>query len=423
MDGKLTLKGFWWIPGAPEQKVFGVLTQSDKQIELVCHCDQNEKNLHLNTTVGGTIFGSDEKGCPVTLLITSRVGSTRPGCVETIRIKVGYVLVGIHVSDKNNIRVECIVLEIQHLYGWLGITGFKRQLNGRVGEDGMHLVIPYDTPNQIQYKIREDLRIAFGVKTNYSASSQDQSIHEDSYVRVTQSDGLTIEQVWKVASEFRSFLHFAVLEPVYIVSMKLFCWQESTRDAISNTEEVTVWSCNFHNAQTKLPWDPRWAFRYQDMSARFAECFDYWLIYNEKYGEVLDCYMTTVYHKLPATVVFLCLTQALDAYHGIRFESHKDQNFKKKIEDILNANDCVIRGLVDDKALYANQVFVTRNYYTHHNPKWLSTGNVAKGSKLMRMNEVIRILIQSCVICDMGLPIEQSVAVLRSRIASEIIMY
>ncbi|MEI7901780.1 MAG: HEPN domain-containing protein [bacterium] len=116
------------------------------------------------------------------------------------------------------------------------------------------------------------------------------------------------------------------------------------------------------------------------------------------------------------------LAQALDAYHGVRFNSHKDRDFQKKIAYLLKLNDGVMSGLVSDIAVFAEQVLATRNYYTHHNPKCLLDGKVAQGRDLMRMNEKLRILLQSCVICDIGLPVERC-AVLRHQIASEIVMY
>ena len=421
MTEETTLKGFWWTPDAPDRRCFGVLTQTEKAIELVCHSDRGEDDV-LKDTPAGTVHGKDEKGRPVTLLVTSRVGSTSPGGLETIRLHAGYVLVGVHVTDKDAIRVQSVVLKIQHLYGWLGATGFNRQLSGRLGVEGVHLTIPYDSPDKIRHVVREGLTVTFGVDTNYSATIQAQSIYEDSYVYVTQKDGFTFEQVWKMAAAFRALLHFAALKPVYVVSMTLHCCMESTCDTATASQEVTVWSCNFHEAETMLQWDTRWTFRYQDISGRFAKCFDDWLNYNERYGEALDCYMSTVYHKLPASIDHLCLAQALDAYHGVRFNSHKDRSFQKKIADLLKLNDGVMLGLVSDIAVFAEQVLVTRNYYTHHNPKCLSDGKVAQGRDLMRMNEKLRILLQSCVIRDMGLPVERC-AVLRHQIASEIVMY
>jgi hypothetical protein len=235
-------------------------------------------------------------------------------------------------------------------------------------------------------------------------------------------DGFNFEQVWKMAKAFRALIHFASLKPAYVVTMTLHCRMESTCDTATTLQEVTVWSCNFQKAETMLQCDTSWTYRYQDVSHKFGEFFDFWLTYIDQYGEALDCYMSTVYHKLPASVAFLCLTQALDAYHGVRFNSHKDTDFQKKVVDILKINTSSMSGLIEDVETFAKQVLASRNYYTHHNPKWLLQGNVAQGHGLMRMNEKLRILLQSCVIVDMGLPSERC-TLLRSQIASEIVMY
>jgi len=119
MDENRTLKGFWWSPDNPEQKWFGILAQTPKSIELICHSEIN-----------------------------------------------------------------------------------------------------YTHPNAIQHDVRDGLSIELAIDYKYSVVTHAQSIHEDSYIRITKRDGLSFDVAWGLGSALRSLLHFAALRPVYLVSMQ-----------------------------------------------------------------------------------------------------------------------------------------------------------------------------------------------------------
>jgi hypothetical protein len=167
---------------------------------------------------------------------------------------------------------------------------------------------------------------------------------------------------------------------------------------------------------------PRWLFHYKDVRQRFAELFRMWLDYADRFDEALGCYAATVYHSLPETMKHLSLTQALEAYHGVKFQSHNTLGFKTKIEELANAHAASLRGLVDDIPAFAAEVKLTRDYYTHHNPEKLETGKVAVQDKLFRMNEKLRLLFQMCVLTDIGVPSDRFDR-LRRQLATTFVSY
>jgi len=130
-----------------------------------------------------------------------------------------------------------------------------------------------------------------------------------------------------------------------------------------------------------------------------------------------------VYHQLTTPVKHLCLTQALDAYHGVRFSSHGQRDFKAKVMELCKLNEKAMSELVDDVTGFAGQVRDTRNYLTHHNPDDLANREVVQGSaELIRLNEKLTILFQACVLTDIGVPAER-LARLHRQLADSIIEY
>jgi hypothetical protein len=187
-------------------------------------------------------------------------------------------------------------------------------------------------------------------------------------------------------------------------------------------QDIEVWSSFLREAESEPPIPEWWIFRFEDVRQDFADFVRKWMDYTETFAEALGCYSSTIYDPLTAELAHLSLTQALEAYHGIRFSSHHKHEFQAKIEELGDMHTASLRGLIDDVGGFAERVLCTRNHYTHHNPKWLATGKVAKRGELFRMNEKLKLLFQMCVLSDLGIPADRFNR-LRRQLATEIIDY
>lgn len=187
-------------------------------------------------------------------------------------------------------------------------------------------------------------------------------------------------------------------------------------------QDIEVINSSLREAKSEYPLPDRWLFRYQDVKADLAGFIRDWLEYKEKYSEAMNCYSSTIYNSLTDVLSHLSLTQALEAYHSIRFNSHNQNEFRPKIEGLCKLHKDSLKGLVDDIADFSEWVWCSRNYYTHHNPVWLKKGKVAKRGELYRLNEKLRLLFQMCVLTDLHIPKERFWH-LRRQIATEVIDY
>jgi uncharacterized protein YeaO (DUF488 family) len=184
--------------------------------------------------------------------------------------------------------------------------------------------------------------------------------------------------------------------------------------------DIEIWCSGLRKAKSEIPISDCWVFRFDDVRSTFEVFIRKWLEYVERFDEALSCYSCTVYHSLTDVLHHLNLTQALEAYHGVRFASHDERGFEAKIKQLASLHMGALDGLVDDPADFASRVLCTRNYYTHHNPKWLELGKVAKKAELWRMNEKLKLLFQMCVLTDNGIPADRF-SRLRRQLATEII--
>jgi len=168
--------------------------------------------------------------------------------------------------------------------------------------------------------------------------------------------------------------------------------------------------------------DPdQWVFQFPDVQNDFGAFCSRWFHASLTYEEALSCYFTTVHHPLPDSVRHLCLTQALEAYHGVKNAAHHN-DFELKIRELAEAHRRNLPGLFDDPLDFATTVRHNRNYYTHHNPKWLSYGRVLLGTDLFRLNEKLRVLFQACMLDELRISPERC-SRLRRQLATHIVNY
>ncbi len=420
MEEPKTIKGFWWRPGASNARWFGILKQTGSNIELTCYSDTGPIPL-VDGTPGGTLHGRDERARPVTLLIVSLDGSRSTGAMASVRLDVGYVLVGVHVKNIESFKVRAADVRIQQLYGWLGLTGFNCQTNT---PSSANVGITYTPPDWIVHQMGDSGdRICLGLDTINTMRGPSQKVEEQATVSFESDTGFDFKQVRDLITAMRTLLHFAILKPVYTVAIRLRDVDSSEEGEGSSARRVEVWSKAFHESETEFPHDSSWVFRFADFSDSFSSFFARWLRFRAENDEALGCYTTTIYSGLTSPVKNLCLTQALDAYHGVRFESHANPGFKSKIVELCNLSGAALEGLVDDIPGFAVQVKDTRDYFTHHNPDDLATRNVVTGTtELIRLNEKLKILFQSLVLVDIGVP-EDRLIRLRRGIATQIVTY
>lgn len=421
-DVNLTIKGFWCTPHSPQNKWFGELNKTSKSIVLTCYAENADLNLE-DVIKSQAVHGFDEKDRPITLFRIVGRPPFVPGKHKAAQLRFAYMFRGSHFDDLESLKASSVTFAIQQLDGWVGMTGFSRNLKGRISADEPSQIhIEYRHPNPVRHELEDGLAIEFHLDFHYSVALREQSIREDAFLRLTKTEGLSFQEAMQMGCVFKTLLSFASLRPVYMVSMQLHNNLADADKDNSYRQGTEVFSPNFHEPLSMEYWESRWVFRYQHVASHFESFFNNWLKLKNQYAEAIDCYSTTVYHRLPASVECLCLTQALDAYHGVRFNSHADPDFKKKLKELAAEHKSILSEYIYDISDFTDKAHASRNYYTHHNPKWLRKGNVVSGVELIRMNEKLRILFQICIISEMNIA-EPRFASLKCQIATEIFEY
>jgi hypothetical protein len=94
----------------------------------------------------------------------------------------------------------------------------------------------------------------------------------------------------------------------------------------------------------------------------------------------------------------------LDAYYGIKYNQRDLNDFPRKIRELATRHHQHIKVWEPDIEALVEKVKATRHFYTHYNPKWDASGKVLRGAELIKLNTVLRMIFQMCVLEDLGIP-------------------
>jgi hypothetical protein len=404
MTKKRQIKGFWWSPHHPEIRCCGELTLDAEEgatLEIFFERTNAMAGISARNTV---LHGAGGNGNPITLLFVDSPETTLAGFITRRSFWAGYVLIGIHVANVNSFAPNLVRFRMQQLYGWSGLSGFLSDPGSALKET----VIKYRHPEDLTFTVGADLTVELGMCSWIKNSGQDQSVKEDTWISFRSQSGLPLKKCRDLMVVVKHLLHFASVEPVYAISLEARVKGHGNKAGDRwFDKEIEIWSSSLRDPKTLPPVPHEWIFRFEDIRSDFVGFMQVWLNYVEKYDEALDCYSSTIYHRLPDTMAHLALTQGLDVYHGERFNSHKKKDFEPKIRQLVSLHAKSLGIDTKDIADFSKRVQVTRNYYTHHNPYWKSTGKVAEKTDLFRMNEKLTLLFQMCVLTDIGIKPER----------------
>jgi hypothetical protein len=416
---KRDIAGLWWLSTKPDERWTGTLTlKVDKSPRLTVDVQRSAFELITpNLKVSPTIHGHDQGGSPITLLIPGWPKTQGGMALSKTTYSAHWAILGIELHNQDDFKVNELTFRIQHLVNWIGLTGFlKTEPRANNG-----FSIHYELPKDESFVINDELSVEFCPGYSFNNGLHVKKLEEDIGVTLVSKNGIGLPMLKKLLHAFRSLLHFATLKRVYPLEIK--AKKDGHGYTVNETfypKVIEVWNSIIKDDVESEFSPDRWIFQFTDVRSRFSEFFSNWLKFIENFEEAINCYFTTVYHIPPTEVEHLCITQALEAYHGIKHASHEQRNFSGKIQELANTYKDHLKGLVNDVAEFAKIVTDNRHYYTHHNPKDLEAGTVVKGAKLIRLNEKLKLIFQMCILTEMGIPAERFPR-LRQQLASDII--
>jgi hypothetical protein len=392
------IPGLWWSPSNPNDRWIGTLTLEPGEMPRLDVTVPGGFDALLSKVPEPVIHGCDQHGKPVTLFFPGMPTGEHSQALSRISYFPPYAVLGIELPDTAAFQVQSLTLKMQHLYEWAGVTGFVPDVPAPLHESKIH----YRHPEQREFAVNADLTIKLGLSHCFGVESKAKKIGEEAAFSFHCARGMSFQECQALIQALRSLLHFAVLSPVYAVEITAKKQDHGKHYGEKFVaDEIELWaSSNREWVKSELSPD-RWVFRFADVESRFGQFFSDWLACKERFSEALECYFTTIYHPLPSVVEHLCLTQALEAFHGIKNQSHTVHDFLLKIRDLHDQFKIHLPQVLGGSNDFPETVRDNRNYYTHHNPRWLQDGRVVSSGDLFRLNEKLKLIFQMCILTEM----------------------
>lgn len=422
MSEERDVAGIWWLPENPTERWIGTLKLAPDQ------CPQLKFTVEASSKLCSVQFpevlhGCDQHGHPITLLSLGPSGGSFSRALAEVIYSAGYAILGIELANREEFKVHSLMLHMQYLFDWLGRSGFQRESERKT--EG--LTMSYAFPALLTYPLDQErsVKIISSLKTRGGSgreAGREQRFLEDACLQFDSAQGFNFAESQELVSAMRHLLHFAILEPVYPLTIR--CKKSGYGETHSGTffpREIEICSgLNREHIKNESDRD-RWLFQFSDVQADFGLFLDKWLTILKKFDEAMGCYFTTIYHPLPDVVQLICLTQALVAFHGIKNQSLGGYGLEKQIRELAEGPGASMPGLFDDVSDFAKTVSDTRHYNTHFNPADLAK-RVVFGTPLFRVNEKMKLLFQVCVLTEMGIPSERFPR-LRKQLTTHIVEY
>jgi hypothetical protein len=490
---KFVSLGKWWLPNSPEVVVAGKLSflpSSGAILELIGSfydslfqevgesqlfeeggITQEITILPLIKPEEIIILGVLENGEEVTLYKCS--GSILHGDKPSLLFQAPYFFRKIHFKKEQEIKFNCISVQYSHLEEWIEKSGVQANWS----QEENIIWISYQPPSCIpigEFK-GLDLSITFSpinanlveqfkqfTKTNYYMGN----VEQKTFLTLHNPKKESIDKCVEIMFYFRDFLSFAMSKPSSISAVTgnvNLTYEKSipNDDGSSSIKEeirekqvnilFRLWNPEKNSEINIFPHEM--LFIYSDIENQLGEFFKQWLDKKETYESVFELFMITMYTpNLYLHYGFLNMIQALEVYHGNKYEGkyQKNENYKEGIYknlleaiekfpsensnsqhgisddfraalkgklDFLNEHTLQTRlgeiledlvyllpdnfvGGADERKIFIRRASNTRHALAHHNKK--QKKKAAKEQELRQLFHTLKVILQSCLLRELG---------------------
>jgi ApeA-like protein/HEPN superfamily Apea-like protein len=428
-DDEVQHKGLWFLPEEPERLIPGTLVTNpatgalldlNGPFRTVAYGSQID-SLKTYDLVLGIVKGKEITlyNCLETSSNFSLPRSFAPEHAYTASLSVGTVFIGSHFQNKASVQFSDFVVSYTGLSEWTLKTGFRA-----VEKSQKEFVITYETQPAIPIAQVDDYTVSIVTEASGNTpivGRREANLKESLYAQFEFSASRHYEDGFKVVSLFANFLTLAIGRPIY--PLKILADSRSIEIFLSNKE---VGGANWLFASEML-------FSLDDSEDIMSKLFKNYVEKQDQMEQIHNLYLGTLYNpRMYLSHTFLSLAQAAETYHrqirkgGVLTKpeykvkkteilqsvpaEHKDWLEKKlqfgneltlqqRMEELLRDCSDTVQQFIGDAVEFATRVKATRNYLTHFSKK---TKSVAEGDDLIYLTYKPKILIEECILRELG---------------------
>jgi len=383
--------GYFWLPGAEERKIPGILLINDGgkiELEIVGLFDESVESLNENNNIE-RIIGYVEKDGPVTLddcFYTKKIISF--GGISKSTLLINKVLSGVAWCRNKTVRFNIFSFAVDCLDEWVEISG----INVDHDRKGKTARISYNPPEKIRFILDNGMKleICFAYTLPGSQSIKEAKITQRAYFRLESEELRELNDFTSVAFKVTNLMCFAMDEVVAMknVSATSSEIQRDGGDGKKYPVPITIYYESIPHSE-KVPKRDRhdMLFSYRVVKDNAQQVFNNWINAYEYLHPAFGLYFST---KIGAQKYldgkFLALAQGLETYHRrTSYEKLMEPEvFEKLVSTIIEACPDEHVDWLKGRLTYGNEINLGKRLKRIIAPFKEHLGKNSERSKLLR---------------------------------------
>jgi len=434
MTEPLEIKGYWWLPSSPNDKVAGILTYTpDKSIklELIGQLKPSISAMeeYINRTDEDVILGFSSGAKEISLIncLTSG-GSLNFSCEFPIqRYNCQHLIIGSHITSLDTSCFLKAQIDIPLLSFWATPNSLKKSILFKDNEIEEYNISFNTGENTIETTEIESYKFSLEGVVNYKGEYFEPQLQQKTIIRILKESGFSLNDILKRIFLFEQFLSLATLKP--LESSKIILYDKSKFQQLKNDkkhyfpiEYIRVFHGKECLAQEQKLHDQRdFLFTYNTIKSEFKQILTKWYSEQGDIAPIRHHLIECIRKKGTfSSVDFLIVIQAIEGFWWrFRDDDYKQKNnIGRKTQTKLNT---ILKELINEfndikrlklNELNVNEVVDSRHYYSHFVHK--TTKPYAKdGLELYNLTNQIRKLLICCILNFVGFTNNQIVNIVK----------
>lgn len=446
MNEGFQYQGHWWLPGADEDRVPGIL-KFDPDEGATLDLMGSLKGLEgiIDPLEPEMILGLSSDGKLVTLKDCGRtLGNLRFGSgFSTSTFAADTVFVGEHFERPEDVGFERLVVEYLHLEAWAGTSGFDINFAEETEEPKRRWIeMKHELPEPSTAAVGGEYEVTLDFGSDFKASQRPitwATINQPAELAIKFPEKQPFDRLSDIVFRLQHLLSLGMRRSAYPVAVRGYTGTpgeampvEAYYRPLGGTDDV------------ERPERFEMLFSHGDLPGGFETAVARWLERAEKLDPVYRLFLGTVYN--PRSYLeqrFLNLVQALEVYHrrALFVPDLPKEEHEKRVEDLLDAVPDEHKGWLERKlqvvsepslnqrlheifkrhlgivesvvgkkkqarAAFIEKVVATRNYRAHFDDS--KKDKAARGEELYLIMQKLNLLLEACLMEEIGFGPEET---------------
>ncbi len=371
------------------------------------------------------ILGVTTNGTPVTLRECVQLNlSIGKGGIPQSSFRATWAIFGSHFPTDDSVRFKWLSGSYAYLDQFVGVTGLSLERSELTSTQ-----ISFRQPDGRELEVDASLRVRFGFSFHLVPSPFAARIEQTTWVTAERTAAANLDDLLVQLGHVQNLVGLAAGKFATPLQINGLPEQSSEWERRRSTQVVFV----PRPAEGDDDTDITSLFTLSDLEPDIGDALERWFAAADLVKPTFDLYFSTL--SIPfiyAENQFLSLAQAAESFHRRRFpigevsaEEHESRvaavlaavpvehrkwlaqklaysnepNLRSRLKALLQPHPALRKALRG--ASFVNRVVDTRNYLTHYDER--SRKNAAEGVRLHWLVEKLRIVVEMCLLTELGL--------------------